>query len=104
MTKRVQYCTKINHSTNEKLFSLARRDFKYLSELYDIEIIARGSGVNIRHYLNRKYGHGRWRKLKGKAIIEYSDGRVVEAEIHWFEASGIGRVEDKSIRDLERRK
>jgi hypothetical protein len=48
MAKRVQYCTKINHSTNEKLFSLARRDFKYLSELYDIEIIARGSGVNIR--------------------------------------------------------
>lgn len=81
---------------------MARLDFEYLSELYDVEIIARGKGVKIRHYLQRKYGRGRWRKLKGKAIIRYFDGKVVEAEIHWFEAAGVGRVEDKAIRDLER--
>jgi len=40
--------------------------------------------------------------LKGKAIIQYPNGKIVEAEIHWFEANGIGRVEDKSIRDIER--
>lgn len=81
---------------------MARHDFKYLSEIYDIEIIARGSGVKIHNYLNHKYGRGRWRKLKGKAIIEYSDGTVVEAEIHWFQAHGIGRAEEKSIRDIKR--
>lgn len=83
---------------------MARHDFEYLSDIYDIEIIAKGKGVKIRHYLQQKYGSGRWRKLKGKAIIQYLDGKVVEAEIHWFEATGIGRVEDKAIRDLERRK
>lgn len=83
---------------------MARHDFEYLSDIYDIETIAKGKGVKIRHYLQQKYGPGRWRKLKGKAIIQYLDGKVVEAEIHWFEAAGIGRVEDKAIRDLERRK
>ncbi|MFN8443315.1 MAG: hypothetical protein U0175_21240 [Caldilineaceae bacterium] len=83
---------------------MARRDFEYLSELFEIEVIAKGSGVKIRHYLQKKYGKGRWRKLKGKAIIQYFDGKIVEAEIHWFEATGIGRVEDKAIRDLEQRK
>jgi hypothetical protein len=83
---------------------VARHDFEYLSDLSEIETIAKGPGVKIRHYLRQKYGRGRWRKLKGKAIIRYFDGKVVEAEIHWFEASGIGRVEDKAIRDLEKQK
>ena len=64
----------------------------------------RGADLGGADCRQQKYGPGRWRKLKGKAIIQYLDGKVVEAEIHWFEAAGIGRVEDKAIRDLEKRK
>ena len=81
--------------------TLARYDFEFIGELYDIEIIARGKGVRQRMYLNRQFGQGRWRKMKGKAVIRYGSGKVVTAEIHWFEAHGIGRVLEKSIRDLE---
>ena len=81
---------------------MARHHFEYIGEIYNIETIAKGKGVKIRRYLNQKYGRGKWRKLKGKAIIQYPNGKIVEAEIHWFEANGIGRVEDKSIRDIER--
>ena len=80
---------------------MARYDFEFLSELYDIETIARGNNVQQRAFLNRQFGRGRWRKLKGKAIIKYSNGKVTEAENHWFEASGIGKVLEKAIRDFE---
>jgi hypothetical protein len=80
---------------------LARYDFEFLSEIYDIEVIARGSRVEQRAWLNQQFGRGRWRKLKGKALIQYSNGKVTKAEIHWFEAHGIGRVLEKSIRDLK---
>lgn len=75
------------------------QDFNLLSDITNIEIIARGAGVDDRQRLNREYGHGRWRKLKGRAWIElHSDGRVIYAELHWYEAQGIGR------RDLKRKK
>jgi len=69
--------------------------------LYDIVTIAKGKSVRQRKYLNQKFGRGRWRKMKGKAVIKYSNGKVTKAEIHWFEAHGLGRVHEKSIRDLE---
>jgi hypothetical protein len=81
---------------------LARYDFEFLSELYAIETIAKGNSVEKRAFLNQTFGRGRWRKMKGRALIKYSDGRVVEAEIHYFEAHGIGRVLEKSIRDLSK--
>ncbi len=80
---------------------MARYDFEFVSELYDIITIAKGHSVEQRQYLNQTFGRARWRKMKGKAIIRYRDGRVVEAEIHWFEAHGIGKVLEKSIRDLK---
>lgn len=81
---------------------MARYDFDLIGEIYDIQTIAKGKGVDVREFLNRTYGYGRWRKLKGKALIRYrSDGRVVLSEIHWFEANGIGKVRLKAIRDLE---
>lgn len=81
---------------------MARIDFEYLSELYDIQTIAQGTGVRARHALNRRFGKKyRWYKKKGRAVIQYSDGRVTEAEIHWFEARGIGRVDEKSIKDID---
>ncbi len=69
--------------------------FKILSQIRDIETIAAGRGVYIRRHLERTYGRGRWRKMKGKATVELADGTICEAEIHWYEAHGIGRKDFK---------
>jgi hypothetical protein len=63
-----------------------------LSRIRDVQIIAVGQGVHSRKALNRQFGQGRWRKMKGIAVIRWYDGRECEAEIHWYEAHGIGRV------------
>ena len=65
--------------------------FEVLSEIRDIETIAAGRRVYLRRYLERTYGTGRWRKMKGLATVQLSDGSICEAEIHWFEAHGIGQ-------------
>ena len=75
-------------------------EFEILGEIRDIETIATGQGVYIRRYLDRMYGKGRWRKRKGRATVRLADGTVEEAEIHWFEAHGIGRKDFKIKRIL----
>jgi uncharacterized protein with ACT and thioredoxin-like domain len=65
--------------------------FEILSEIRDIKTIATGRGVYIRRYLERVYGKGRWRKMKGIATVRLADSTICEAEIHWFEAHSIGR-------------
>jgi len=62
-----------------------------LSEITQIETIASGMGVHIRERLNREYGRGRWCKRKGIALVRDDYGNPRLAEIHWFEAHGIGR-------------
>jgi len=69
--------------------------FEILGEIRDIETIAAGRGVHLRRYLERTYGTGRWRKMKGLATVQLSNGDICEAEIHWFEARGIGRKDFK---------
>ena len=69
--------------------------FEILSEIRDRQTIAEGRGVHIRRYLERTYGKGRWRKMKGVATVQLTDGTTCEAEIHWFEARGIGRRDFK---------
>lgn len=76
------------------------REIEILSEIKDIETIALGRGVYIRHYLESTYGKGHWRKRKGKATVRLADGTVAGAEIHWFEAHGIGRKDFKVKRIL----
>ena len=76
-------------------------DFKLLSEIRNVETIASGRGVRIRSHLERTYGRGRWRKMKGAATVELEDGTICEAEIHWFEAHGIGRKDFKIKRVLQ---
>ena len=71
-----------------------------LSEIEDIETIATGRGVYIRRYLERTYGKGRWRKMKGVATVQLPDGTICRAEIHWFEAHGIGRKDFKIKRKI----
>ena len=75
-------------------------EFEVINELVDIEIIAVGSNIRDLKWLQKTYGKGRWRKLKGFARIRFlDDGEEFEAELHWYEAHGIGKVEMK-IKEL----
>lgn len=73
-------------------------NFEILGKIIDIEIIAVGSSIHDLARLRRKYGKGRWRKLKGLATVRLRSGRIRLAELHWYEAHGIGRKEIKRKR------
>jgi hypothetical protein len=76
--------------------------FKVIGKIEQIEIIAVGSSIRILPFLNKQFGHGRWRKLKGAATVErISNGRIRFAEIHWYEAHGIGKRNGKIKRWLD---
>ena len=75
--------------------------FKIISDITDIEIIAIGVSIHDIRRLRRTYGKGRWRKLKGTAQIRLRSGRIRLAELHWYEAHGIGRKELKRKRYLD---
>ena len=64
--------------------------FEIIGEISNIEIIAIGNKIRILPLLRKRYGTGRWRKLKGIASVRLFDGTVRVAELHWFEAHGIG--------------
>lgn len=70
-------------------------DFEIVSEITEIETIAAGVGVRDRKRLRRMYGGSRWRKLKGIASVRLLSGRIRVAEVHWYEAHGIGKKEFK---------
>lgn len=78
------------------------RNFAIISEISNIELIAKGTGIRIRAWLNETYGRGQWRKLKGTAVIEYDNGELWLVEIHWFEAHGIGRRRETIKREIRR--
>ena len=69
--------------------------FEILGEISEVETFAAGSGIHEIARLRRTYGRGRWRKRKGVARVRLPDGSIHLAEIHWYEASGIGRKEFK---------
>jgi hypothetical protein len=69
--------------------------FDVLGEISQIETFATGSGIRELARLRRIYGRGRWRKRKGVARVRLSDGSIHLAELHWYEAAGIGRKEYK---------
>jgi hypothetical protein len=70
-------------------------DFEIVSEISDVETIATGPGVRDRARLRKVYGRARWRKVKGIAKVRLPSGRIRLAEIHWYEAHGIGKKEFK---------
>jgi hypothetical protein len=70
-------------------------DFELIGEVRDIRPIAIGGSVRELARLRRRYGGGRWRKLKGIASVRLMDGTIRTAEVHWYEAHGIGRKELK---------
>lgn len=70
-------------------------DFEVVGQIKNVEAIAVGRGVDARARLNKLYGKGRWRKLKGFANVRLPDDTIHKAELHWYEAHGIGRRELK---------
>jgi hypothetical protein len=74
---------------------------KLLSQIGDIEVIAADSSIRELPRLIKIYGTGRWRKLKGIAKIKLPDGYITNAELHWYEAHGIGKKEIKIKRYLD---
>jgi hypothetical protein len=75
-------------------------ELEIIGPLRNAETIAAGPSVRDRARLRRLYGRGRWRKRKGIARVRLPDGVVCEAEVHWYEATGIGRREVKVKRLL----
>jgi hypothetical protein len=76
-------------------------DFEIVGPISEIEIIAIGGRIRNLTRLKRIYGFGRWRKLKGLAFVRFREtGETFRAEVHWYEASGIGRKEFKIKRRL----
>lgn len=70
-------------------------DFEIVSEISQISTIAVGNRIRELSRLQKIYGTGRWRKLKDAALIRLRSGQIRKAELHWYEAHGIGRKEIK---------
>lgn len=76
-------------------------DFEILGEITVLETIASGRGIRDLRRLQKNYGKGHWRKMKGSARIRLRNGDVRVAELHWYEAHGIGKREVKRKRYLD---
>jgi hypothetical protein len=70
-------------------------DFQIIGSLRAVETIAAGRAIRQLRRLNRQYGKGRWRKRKAVATVRLLDGTLHQADVHWYEAHGIGRREMK---------
>ena len=77
------------------------KPFEVISDITEIETIAVGAAIHDLARLRKQYGPGRWRKVKGIAMIRLRTGRVRRAELHWYEAHGVGRKEFKRKRNLD---
>jgi len=76
-------------------------NFEIVGEIHNVETIAKGPSVRERIRLAAQFGRGRWRKLKGTAMVRLRDGSTARAELHWYEAHGVGRRKFKIKRFLE---
>jgi len=76
-------------------------EFELLSELTSIEIIAINLSIRERRRLREQFGGRRWRKLKGIGLVRFPNGKARLAELHWYEAHGVGRRKMKVKRVLD---
>jgi hypothetical protein len=76
-------------------------NFQIIGSLENIQIVAIKHSIRDLSFLERTYGQGRWRKLKGTATVQLENGRIRLAEIHWYEAHGIGKRQMKIKRYLD---
>ena len=80
----------------ERTKSPSNMKFEIIGELRSIETIAAGSGIRVLATLRKKWGPGRWRKMMGIARVRIlRTGHIRDAEIHWYEAHGVGRRDFK---------
>ena len=70
-------------------------NFEIVGDITVVETIAAGTGIRDIKRLRKNYGKGRWRKMKGVARVLLNNGRIRLAELHWYEAHGIGKKEIK---------
>ena len=75
--------------------------FKIISEIENQETFATGKKIRELSRLQRIYGKGKWRKRKGFAEVKLEDGSIARAELHWYEATGIGKKEFKIKRYID---
>ena len=75
-------------------------DFEVVGAITDVETIAVNTLIRDLPRLQRAYGRGQWRKLKGKARVRFLDGTERDAEVHWYAAHGVGKREMKIKRFL----
>jgi hypothetical protein len=74
--------------------------FRVVGDISEVETIASGRGIRERRRLRKLYAGRQWRKLKGTAKVELTDGTICYAEVHWYEAHGVGSKEFKIKRIL----
>ena len=75
--------------------------FDIIDKITEIETIAKGTGIRELNRLRKFYGLGNWKKMKGIASIRLLSGKIRLAELHWYEAHGIGKKEIKRKKYLE---
>jgi len=75
--------------------------FEIVGQVTGVHTVAVGRSIRNLQRLRRLYGTGRWRKMKGVALIRLESGTVRKAELHWYEAHGIGRKEIKRKRYVD---
>jgi hypothetical protein len=76
-------------------------DFEIVGQIRDVETIAFARAIRTLRSLRRAYGRGRWRKMKGFATVRLPNGALRRAELHWYEAHGIGKKDVKIKRYLD---
>ena len=74
--------------------------FTLVGPVENVRTIATGRRIRCHSRLVKLYGAGRWRKMKGVAVVQLPSGEYRVAEVHWYEAHGVGRVEMKRKRDI----
>lgn len=79
---------------------MKKDNFEIVGQIQNAEIIAVRHSIRELKFLERTYGKGRWRKMKGTATVELENGKIRQAEIHWYEAHGIGKRQMKNKRYL----
>jgi hypothetical protein len=75
--------------------------FEICGELAEVETFAVGSSIRELPRLRKLYGKGRWRKRKGFADVRLPNGTIRKAELHWYEALGVGKKESKIKRFVD---
>ena len=75
--------------------------FEIIDEINEVETIAVSGRIHDIMRLRRQFGFGRWRKMKGIARVRLQSGNVRKAELHWYEAHGLGKKKIKIKRFLD---